>query len=189
MPTAAPHRREERGAIAVEFAIAASLLVMLFFGILEIGMLLRSRSVITDASREGARVAAALPRTEGFQDNSLAAIIGVVNSQKTNPIDYVVLYRADPATGGHYAGQDIESCTDSCWRYEWKSGAFEQKLGATWDADSISACGGVSDTDWLGVYVRGHQTSVTGLVGGDRSFTDTTIMRFEPIALGIPCRP
>ena len=182
-------RHRDRGAVAVEFAIVASLLVFLFFSVLEMGMLLRTRSVITDASREGARVAAAQPRVEDWQNQSLAAINGVVVSEGNEPIDYVVIYRANPNTGDHYLGEDLETCTSSCWRYEWVGGGFEQKLGAAWDWDTISACGGITDTDWLGVYVRGHHEWITGLLGTGREYTDTTVMRFEPMEVGDQCRP
>lgn len=182
--------RGERGAIAVEVAVAAPLLVLLFFGVLEMGFLLRTRTVITDASREGARVAAALPREDGFQNSSLASIVGVIETQKGEPIDYVTIYKADPLTGLPASGEDVEACLIDCWRYEWIPGAgFQQKLGAQWIAASQEACGGVSDTDWIGVYVRGHHTWVTGLVGSDRSFTDRTVMRLEPMSSGVPCRP
>src|SRR5262245_16729180 len=52
------HSREERGAAAVEFAIVASLLLMLVFGIVDFGWMLNRGTLINNASREGAREAA-----------------------------------------------------------------------------------------------------------------------------------
>lgn len=179
----------DRGAIVVEFAVASSLLILLFFGILEMGMVLRTRTVITDASREGARVAAALPRVPDWQNNALAAINGVISSENNELIDYVVIYRADPNTGLPLSGEGIETCIVDCWRYEWVAGAFEQKLSATWDAADQNACGGLTDTDWLAVYVRGHHVGQLPLLNLDRSFTDTTWMRLEPMEAGVQCRP
>jgi hypothetical protein len=179
----------QRGAIAVEFAVAATLLVTMFFGVLEVGMLLRTRTTVTDASREAARVAAALPRVENAQNNALAAVVGILSTTKNDPIDYVVLYRADPATGLPQSGEDIETCVTDCWRYEYVTGGFEQKLGASWVHTNQSACGGISDTDWLAVYVRGHHDGQLPFLNLDRSFSDTTIMRLEPMELGIQCRP
>ena len=49
--TANKRDNRNRGAVAAEFAIAASLLVMMFFGVLEVGMLLRTRTTVTDVSR------------------------------------------------------------------------------------------------------------------------------------------
>jgi Flp pilus assembly protein TadG len=45
----------QRGAAAVEFAIILPLLVILVFGIIDIGLLLYNKQIITNASREGAR--------------------------------------------------------------------------------------------------------------------------------------
>ena len=45
----------ERGAAAVEFAILLPVLMLILFGIIEFGMIMYSREVITNASREGAR--------------------------------------------------------------------------------------------------------------------------------------
>ncbi len=45
----------QKGAAAVEFAIIAPLLFTIIFGIIEFGLLLYDKQVITNASREGAR--------------------------------------------------------------------------------------------------------------------------------------
>ena len=52
-----PHRNEE-GAAAVEFALIASLLFVVLFGIIEFGRLFNELEVLNSAAREGARVAA-----------------------------------------------------------------------------------------------------------------------------------
>jgi Flp pilus assembly protein TadG len=46
---------KEKGAAMVEFAIVLPLLLTLIFGIIEFGLLLYNKAVITNASREGAR--------------------------------------------------------------------------------------------------------------------------------------
>lgn len=190
MAPRAARRRRDRGAVAVETAIAAPLLVLLFFGVLEMGNLIRTRSSLTDASREAARVAAALPREDGYQNNALAAVNGVIAVNPGEHIEYVAIYRADPLTGDPVGGQPIESCSTDCWRYEWIDGSgFQQKLGASWPADDQSACGGIADTDWLAVYVRGSYQASLPFMNIDRTFTDRTIMRLEPMELGVPCRP
>ena len=52
-----PCRRNRRGAAAVEFAIVAPIFFMLVFGMIEFGRALMVQQVLTNASREGARVA------------------------------------------------------------------------------------------------------------------------------------
>lgn len=49
-------RRNRRGAAAVEFAIVAPVFFLLVFGMIEYGRMVMVQQVITNASREGARV-------------------------------------------------------------------------------------------------------------------------------------
>ena len=49
--------RARRGAVAVEAAIVMPLLIIMMFGIWEVGRLIQVQQVITNAAREGARVA------------------------------------------------------------------------------------------------------------------------------------
>ena len=48
--------RSESGASAVEFALLLPVLMMILFGIIEFGMALYRQSILTNASREGARL-------------------------------------------------------------------------------------------------------------------------------------
>ena len=47
--------RCQKGVAAIEFAIVLPLLMMIIFGIIEFGLLMYDKQVITNASREGAR--------------------------------------------------------------------------------------------------------------------------------------
>jgi Flp pilus assembly pilin Flp len=49
--------KRERGAAAVEFALVASVLCLLLFGIIEFGVILSVKSSVTQAASEGARAA------------------------------------------------------------------------------------------------------------------------------------
>jgi Flp pilus assembly protein TadG len=48
--------QSERGAVVVEFAIVLPLFLILVFGVIEFGMIMYYKAVITNASREGARL-------------------------------------------------------------------------------------------------------------------------------------
>ena len=54
----------QKGASLVEFALVLPLLMLILWGIIEFGLLLYNKQVITNASREGARagIVAANPR-------------------------------------------------------------------------------------------------------------------------------
>jgi len=47
--------KDQNGATAVEFALILPLLVLLLFGIIEFGLILYNKQIITNAAREGAR--------------------------------------------------------------------------------------------------------------------------------------
>lgn len=51
-------KSSERGAVAVEFALLAPVLIMLLFGIMEFGRAYNTQITLTSAAREGARVMA-----------------------------------------------------------------------------------------------------------------------------------
>jgi Flp pilus assembly protein TadG len=48
-------KRNERGAVAAEFALLLPVLLTILFGIMEFGMIMYGREVVTNATREGAR--------------------------------------------------------------------------------------------------------------------------------------
>lgn len=50
-------RKNRRGAAAVEFAVVAPLFFLLVFGMIEFGRMVMIQQILTNASREGARVA------------------------------------------------------------------------------------------------------------------------------------
>jgi Flp pilus assembly protein TadG len=50
-------RNKRRGAAAVEFAIVAPVFFLLVFGMIEFGRMIMVQQIITNASREGARIA------------------------------------------------------------------------------------------------------------------------------------
>ena len=70
----------QNGATVVEFAIILPLLIVFIFGIIEFGLLLYNKQVITNASREGAR-AGLVMRVPRLTD---AEIVAVVNQYAQN---------------------------------------------------------------------------------------------------------
>jgi Flp pilus assembly protein TadG len=57
--------RGERGAAVVDFVLVSTILVPLFLGILQVGLLLYVRTTMTAAASEGAQYASVLNRTAG----------------------------------------------------------------------------------------------------------------------------
>ena len=73
-------QKNERGAMAVEFALITPILLLLVVGIIEFGILLVNQAMLTNASREAARagIVASNPRPSG------TAITSIVNAYLTN---------------------------------------------------------------------------------------------------------
>ena len=74
--------KSEKGVSAVEFALIAPLLFVLTFGIIEFGILLFDKAVITNASREGARAAIVyrvLPNSNTYDPPGINEIKQVVD--------------------------------------------------------------------------------------------------------------
>lgn len=85
----------EKGAAVVEFALILPLLLLLVFGIIEFGLLLYNKAMLTNASREGARagiVYSADPVT-GLDRLSKTEITQVVNNYCQN---YLITFGTTP---------------------------------------------------------------------------------------------
>lgn len=67
--------KNQKGAAAVEFAIVLPLFVIIVFGIIEFSLLFYAKAVITNASREGARLAVSAIDIVGLDDNGILEAI------------------------------------------------------------------------------------------------------------------
>lgn len=65
---------DQKGATAVEFAIILPVLVMLLFGIIEFGIILYDKAMITNASREGARAGIVFD-PDGISDAEIRSVV------------------------------------------------------------------------------------------------------------------
>lgn len=74
---AARRRRSERGAAAVEMAFVLPVLLLLIFGIIDYGRLLNAQIMMTEAAREGARVAALGLDDDAIEDRVQTATTGL----------------------------------------------------------------------------------------------------------------
>lgn len=181
-------RLGQRGAAAVEAAIIFPLLIFLFFGTLEFGLMFRNSHNISTASRSGARVASALPRQTDYHLIASDAVAAALGSVPSDSIDFLVIFKASD-NSGHIVDVNPMACTE-CYRFAWNPGTESWDLVSSgWPATAQSACGHRTDTDYVGVYVEGHYDWATGMFGDGRTLSETTIMRLEPLPLSTACRP
>lgn len=79
----------QKGAAVVEFAVIAPLLLVILFGIIEFGVLLYDKAMITNASREGARAGIVFANPPLTVPALTTKIQGVVNTYcATNLISF-----------------------------------------------------------------------------------------------------
>ena len=89
------YRRNRRAAAAVEFAVVAPVFFLMIFGIVEYGRMVMVQQVLTNASREGARLAAidgiateeVEAHVEGYLTNGAIDLTGVVVTVAPDPPD------------------------------------------------------------------------------------------------------
>jgi hypothetical protein len=90
-------RKRHRGSAAVEFAIILPILIVLLFGIVEFGLMLYDKAVITNASREGARYGI-LFRNPGHEV-TCSDITGVITAYTA---DRLVTFGSDASVNTDY---------------------------------------------------------------------------------------
>lgn len=78
-------RLDERGAAAVEFAILLPVLMLILFGIIEFGMIMYSREIITNASREGARSGIVQTTVKPTEAQIQAVVTNYLNGTGVDP--------------------------------------------------------------------------------------------------------
>jgi Flp pilus assembly protein TadG len=90
-------RLDERGAAAAEFALLLPVLLTILFGIIEFGMIMYGREVVTNASREGAR-AGIVQRVPPLTPGEITTVAtNYLTGTGINTADVVI---AVPASGG-----------------------------------------------------------------------------------------
>lgn len=103
----------ERGAVAAEFALLLPVLLTILFGIIEFGMIMYGREVVTNASREGARagIVQRIPPLTAGEITTVAT--NYLTGTGINPSDVVI---AVPASGG---GTGTPVTVTATYSYPW----------------------------------------------------------------------
>ena len=179
----------DRGAAAVEAAIIVPLIAFVTFGTLEAGLYWQLDHTLNDAARSGARIGATIAREPNYHLDILEAAEERLATAPNESIDSITIYKADSSSGDPITG-DVETCVTDCWRATWNTStkSFDIVSGPEWAPLDQAACGGEDSTDYLGVWVEGTYQSATGMLG-DRTVTERTILRLEPVPLSQTCQP
>lgn len=179
-----PADDEERGAVLVEFALVASLLLTLAFGTFEMGMAWSDSQLVTQAARTGARSATQLGTNAAADSFSVEAIEAALGDLKDN-VTRIVIYEANDADGDMPAVCESASppgIAGSCSIYDQSDfGTYGAWGDGAWDtSDRVNTS---ENADYVGVRVEVARPYITGFFGGSTlNITDTTVMRIEPTA-------
>ena len=90
-------RRNRRGAAAVEFALVAPIFFLMIFGMIEFGRMVMVQQVITNSSREGARIAV-LDGTAGAE--VVTAVENYLDSARVSGAT-VAVNPSEPSSAGY----------------------------------------------------------------------------------------
>ena len=184
------HTQRERGAVLVEFALVAPVLLLLIFGAFEYGMFFKDYLTVSNTTRTGARVGSAAGSGADADYQILQAVKAAATALPggANSIQQISIYRATSAGGGPSATcQTSSSSADKCNTYT--AAAFAQPVTSfgcgAGSIDSVWCPTTRVDSqalgpDYLGVWVKTTHGFVTKLFGSSRTITDSVVMRVEP---------
>jgi Flp pilus assembly protein TadG len=77
----------ERGAVAAEFALLLPVLLIILFGIIEFGMIMYGREIVTNAAREGARAGIVQGPPKRTGGEIIAIATNYLTGTGVNPVD------------------------------------------------------------------------------------------------------
>lgn len=170
----------ERGATLVEMAIVLPILLLLVFGIVELGLAFRSYLTASNAAHAGSRMVAVMGNDPEADCEALAEIgAALAGGDALDDLVFVEIFRADE--GGNqretnrysYVSGDTSDCVNA-----WSRGAFG------WDPVNRQVLVGTRPLDIGGVKVIMEHGWVTGLPPFTGSFQleEATLTRLEPEA-------
>jgi hypothetical protein len=184
--------RRENGAVAIEAALLTPLLVLLFFGIIEFGMLYKDYLAVTSSVRAGARMASAEPRVSTFAQDAANQVAKEGAAIDMNSVNELWVYKANASTGYPIGsnGSSFNSCSN-CVKFTWNNSTkkFVQQ-SSTWAYTQQNACAGSTDgpPDTVGVYMKFTYQGMTGLIFNQMPLEEHTVMSLEPIPTTKTCK-
>ena len=105
--------QNERGAVAAEFALILPVLLTILFGIIEFGMVMYGREVVTNATRERAR-AGIIQKTPAVTAEQITSV--ATNYLTGTGVSAASVTFAVPASGG---GTGTPVTVTATYRYPW----------------------------------------------------------------------
>ena len=178
-----------RGAAAVEAALVLPVILLIFFAILEFGLLFKDYLSTISAVRAGVRIASAEPRALTFAADAAKQVQNGSTALDMSSVTALWVYRADPA--GNPVGGDASftSCS-TCVKYTWDAAANKFTATSTsWISTSQNACVADPAHDTIGVYLEVKHKAITGAIFSNIIIREHSVMSLEPIPNTTGCKP
>jgi hypothetical protein len=163
--------RDSRGAVAagavvVNAALVAPLLVLIVLGIVEMASLMKDNVALSSLVRQSGRAAVSSVVVENGRspaptELTSVAIARAESALRKDSIEEIWIYKAD-AQGlpvGNPAGDPFTACATDCISYAWDADARAFRFaGGQWGAGDIDAC-----SDDIGVYMKADHALLSGV--------------------------
>ena len=194
-------RKGERGAALVEASIVTPLFLLLIFGIFEFGLLYRNSLTTNNASKQGARSLSVSGNRPDADYLTLRSVEHGMAAMGLDQLDHVVVFRASgpndtvPAACLVGSQTDVGPGTVACNRYEAADFSLDIDDAAGDDAGNFRCSATAVDRYWcpvdretsvaagveyVGLHIQTRHEFITGFFGGQRTLSETTIIRLEP---------
>ena len=186
-------RRDERGAVLVEFAMVLTFLLTIGFGVYEFGFAWRSSASATSSVRSAARTVSSLGVSREADFQALSSLRADLEANDLlGTVELVVVYRSSTATNGAVpATCTTNSPTGSLCNIYTEADLLGLDLD-DFDADGCLIGATVanycpadrnpimSTADYVGVWVKLRHEYQTKLFGSGIDIKRSAVMRIEP---------
>lgn len=185
----------ESGAAAVEAAIVTPIVIVMLFGIIELGFLFKDYLAASNAVQAGVRIASAAPRNTTFAQSAADSVALSGGAMNLNDVQQLWIYKVAPAcptcalTNKPDGFTDFSNCT-TCVKFQWDSVARKFTMTSDgWPASSQNACStSTQRPDRIGVYIELKHDAFTGLIFKTVTISEASIMSLEPISFVTGCK-
>ena len=179
------NRDGSRGAALVEAVFVLPFIALLVFAVVELGMVFRTASVASNASRAGAReFAATYPNEAAAGRPAILSRVALVveealrDRSSTDVPQQLTIYRA--AADGSPTDTS-GACDTDCYTYTWNAATTTWVLSASGSWPDPLVCGITMDR--VGVAIRLTHGGSVGPWRFTRPINERTVMRLEPSVL------
>jgi hypothetical protein len=180
--------RNERGAVAVEMAIVAPVLVLLAFGMLEFGLVFKAKLTISHAVNQATRQATVMGTNPAADIEILRALEAGLDGRKVERVD---IFRADadglPEVRNRYVPDGSPCGWQPCPDPNPGPAVYGNPDDYKPCTREVSLNAGV---DSIGVQVQYKHTWITGVLGiPDQLWFETARANLEPDLFGTGASP